>query len=639
MSLYKQLWLAVAIVLTIVFGGSFLVVSYSAKAYLEEQLGMRNSHYATALALSLSQQKGDEVLSDVTLAVQFDLGYYEMIEFLDPLGGVIGRRDSTHEIADAPAWFMALFPIESEPGVAPVLNKEDWTQRGTVRLRSHADDAYGELWQSTKRLALLFVVAMIAAGFVGSQLLRIILRPLDDVVEQAQAIGERRFITVREPETREFRQVVGAMNNLSQRIKTVLGQEAERIEKWQRAAHIDQVTGLVNREPFVQMVNSALESDDVNATGSLSIVKITGLVELNNEFGRKAIDGMLSAVGSALNSKAGDHSRWAAARLNGSDLALLAPRAHDPSAAVRDMQAAIREVLEDRSMDEKVTLPAASIIYSHGDTFSSLMTQLDDALQASHKEGVSAVNIANKEERKQGSIKDQLEEWGHIFSEAFREKLFSLAFYPVLSADGQVIHYEAPVKLTWQGKTLAAGQFLPWINRLEVSGELDREVITMAIALIQETGKPVCANLSVASVVEPEFVDWLGNTLSRNREAAEKLWLDVPEAMAFRHLQNFKRLCEQVKTYNSKVGIEHMGHQLSELGQVHDVGLDFLKVDAGFVRDIENNIANQTLFRTLCTIGHSIGVIVIGEGVRTDAEWASLRELGADGATGPGITE
>ncbi len=70
---------------------------------------------------------------------------------------------------------------------------------------------------------------------------------------------------------------------------------------------------------------------------------------------------------------------------------------------------------------------------------------------------------------------------------------------------------------------------------------------------------------------------------------------------------------------------------------MHDVGLDYLKVDPTFVRDIDENSANQTLLRTLCTVGHSIGVIVIGEGVRTEAELEALKEVGADGATGPGI--
>jgi EAL domain-containing protein (putative c-di-GMP-specific phosphodiesterase class I) len=83
------------------------------------------------------------------------------------------------------------------------------------------------------------------------------------------------------------------------------------------------------------------------------------------------------------------------------------------------------------------------------------------------------------------------------------------------------------------------------------------------------------------------------------------------------------------------MGIEHVGHQLAELGQLHDVGLDYLKVDAAFIREIQNNPGNQTLISALCTLGHTIGVKVIAEGVHSQAEWDALKELGVDGATGP----
>ena len=48
MSLFKQLWLAIVILLTLVFGGSFIVSSLSAKAYLEQQLSMKNADNSNA---------------------------------------------------------------------------------------------------------------------------------------------------------------------------------------------------------------------------------------------------------------------------------------------------------------------------------------------------------------------------------------------------------------------------------------------------------------------------------------------------------------------------------------------------------------------------------------------------------------
>jgi diguanylate cyclase (GGDEF)-like protein len=635
MSLYKQLWLAVIFLLTLVFGGSLLVTSLSAKAYLEQQLYMKNADNATALALSLTQQDADEVLLELTLSAQFDTGYYELIELVNPEGNATIRRQDSQKSTEAPEWFVALLPIEVEPGIAQV--QKGWQQLGTLTLRSHSRFAYDELWQSTQKMGLVFLVAMIVAGFLGSYLLKIILRPLDDVVDQAQAIGDRRFITIGEPTTKEFKQVVAAMNNLSGRIKSMLRQESKRMEKLQRGAHIDKVTGLSNREPFIQAVNAALESDDVNATGSLTILRIAGLGELNDTFGRKAIDSVLEDIGSALNTIVMKHSRWAASRLNGSDFALLAPRAVEAMSSAQEMQGAIRDILEGRSMLKNITLPGATTIFTHGDTFGGLMTRLDSSMQSADHEGNSAIGVAHKGDISMRSVREQMEEWRNILERAFTERLFSLTTYPVVSDSNTLLHYESPVRLTWEGNLMSAGQFLPWINRLELSGDLDKRVIELALQAIRDTRLPVGVNLSVASVVEPEFLVWLSDLLSKNSDLADKLWLEVPESMAFRHLVNFKLLCSRAKGYGCKMGIEHMGHQLADLGQLHDVGVDYLKIDANFVRDIDSNVANQTLLRTLCTVGHSIGVIVIAEGVRTADEWTTLKDLGADGATGPGI--
>ena len=235
-------------------------------------------------------------------------------------------------------------------------------------------------------------------------------------------------------------------------------------------------------------------------------------------------------------------------------------------------------------------------------------------------------------------VRQQMEEWRVILEQSFRDQNFVLDYFPVVGIEKELVHHEALVRLNWKGDKLSAGQFLPWVNRLQVSSELDKHVVDLALRAIEQTGYPTAINLSVAAVVEPGFVSWIGERLTAKSAAAKNLWMEVPEAMAFRHLRNFKALCSRVKASGCKVGIEHVGHQLSDLGNLSDVGLDYLKIDASFVRDIENNSANQTLLRTLCTVGHSIGVKVYAEGVRSDEEWDTMLEIGADGATGPGIS-
>ena len=143
MSLYKQLWLAIALLLTVAFGSSFIVSSLSAKSYLEEQLAIKNSDNANALALSLGQNAEDEIMLELTLSAQFDTGYYQYIQLKDPNGDILVERRDEQPITEAPLWFTRLFAIEAEPGLAQV--SRGWIRVGTLTLESHSRFAYRQL--------------------------------------------------------------------------------------------------------------------------------------------------------------------------------------------------------------------------------------------------------------------------------------------------------------------------------------------------------------------------------------------------------------------------------------------------------------------------------------------------------------
>lgn len=637
MSLFKQLWLAVAILLALVFGGSFVISSLSAKSYLEQQLYLKNADNAAALALSLTQQQADPVLLELVLSAQFDTGHYQRIELVDPEGQVLVRREDRDTGSAAPAWFMSLLPIEVAPGVAQV--QRGWEQVGTLTVESHSRFAYRELWQSTWQLALTFLAALLIAGLVGSWLLRRILRPLDDVVHQAEEIGRRRFVTLPEPRARELRRVVGAMNTLSERVRQALRQETARLEKWQRDSQLDRVTGLLSREAFLRNLEAMMEEDDVNASGVVVLLRLVDLSTLNRDYGSKVVDGLLNEVGTALATLTSGHSRWCAARLNGSDFALAAPRAADPRSTAREFRDLVAEVMESHSLQEEVQLPCAATLYSHSDTLSTLLTRLDGSLASALEEQNREICVTYAGDVQMMPVREQLAHWKSVLETAFVEQRINLASFPVINSRGELLHYEAPARLMTDDGMLAAGAFLPWINRLGLSAELDRHVVDLALRLIQVRGKALAVNLSVASLVDPGFPLWLSDRLSAAGEGATLLWMEFPESMAFRHLESFKRLCIRATSLGCQVGIEHVGHQLGDLGRLHDVGLDYLKVDTSFVKEIDRNHANQTLLRTLCTIGHSMGVLVIAEGVKTNEEWEELERLGVDGATGPAVTD
>ena len=86
MSLVKQLWLAISLVMLSAFGISLVVNVYSSRQYLEQQLQIKNVDNATSLALSLSQMEKDPPTLELMVSSQFDIGHYRFIGIVAPSG-------------------------------------------------------------------------------------------------------------------------------------------------------------------------------------------------------------------------------------------------------------------------------------------------------------------------------------------------------------------------------------------------------------------------------------------------------------------------------------------------------------------------------------------------------------------------
>ncbi len=639
MSLIKQLWLAIALLMLIAFGGSFLVSSLSAKSYLEEQLSLKNLDNANSLASVLGQMPKDPVEVGLLLSSQFDLGNYEHIRLIDPRGQVIVEYTSDARDPGAPAWFRELLRIEVAPGVAQV--QDGWKQYGTLEIASHTRFAYASLWAGSTRLLGWFLAASLLAGLAGTFLLRVILRPLDDVVTQAEAIGARRFITTREPGTLEFQAVVRSMNLLTKRVRLMLEEESLRLDNLRREAHYDQVSALLNRGHFIARLQSVLQRDDASSDGVVLIARLQDLTELNRNEGWSVMDGFIRRFADSLRAMAPEGSEWDFGRLNGSDFAVLAPGASDPQALARAVHESMLMLARELNLSAVCRMPTAATPYHFSEKMGSVLARVDAALAAAVDSG-DPVQVAASEQAApvQASGAGGLPGWRTSLEEAFARGDVRLQSYPVTDASGAVVHSEcvARVRLAADGEWLAAGEFMPWVSRLGFGPRLDEIVVGLALERLRGGTESLCVNLSAQAMGDPVTLHRIAARLAGMPEIASRLWLEVPEHGVFQNIEQFRVLCALLKPVGCRLGIEHVGHQVSRIGQLHDLGLDYMKIDASFVQGLEQNAANQVFLRGLAIIAHSIGLSAIGEGARTEAEISALLELGFDGVTGPAVT-
>jgi EAL domain-containing protein (putative c-di-GMP-specific phosphodiesterase class I)/GGDEF domain-containing protein len=491
------------------------------------------------------------------------------------------------------------------------------------------------LWHGGRRLALFCVGVALAAAGVAWLVLRRLLAPLDGILAQARALGERRFVTVAEPEAREFAGLTRAMNGVSQHFRDTLAREGGRLGDLQGERDLDPATGLLARGAFRDRLEAALAAEDDSGNGAVCLLRIAGLAELNQVYGRDAVNAALATAGRAL-AVLGPDRDWSAARLGGADIAVLAPRAEDPLAIAALLQESVAAALAEHSLEPAPALPAAAADYRHGDDARELMARLDAALLAASRDAAGDPLLAARGDVAATPLREQLELWRERLTEAFARGQFTLQPLPVLRTDGGPLHREALLRLTGDGKPLPAARLLPWINRLDLAGQLDRTVLGLALTEAANSEEPLALNLSAAALRDAEFQGWLDERAGA-AAAASRLCLEVSEAAAHAHAAGFSTLCRIGRRHGMQLGVDHAGRRLADIAQLLELGVDYLKLDALYVTGLETNSHRRDLLRALTTLVHAAGITLVATGVQNARQWQLLRELGVDAGAGPGV--
>jgi diguanylate cyclase (GGDEF)-like protein len=641
MSLSRQLWLAVILITLINFIGSFTISLFSIRSYIEQQLHQKNVDSATSLALAISQLSKDPITVGLQIAALFDTGQYESISITAPDGSIIDERTQGPVAAAAPDWFMDLFPISVEVGRAQAT--DNGMHFGVIKVASQSRLGYRMLWDQAGTLMIWYLLATALAGLIGALILHAIKKPLVAMADQAEAITNRNFLTISEPRIPELRSIARATNDLIRRLHNRKLEESLRFADMEERMNLDPVTGLANREYFMNRLrdmteNKADASDDMQ-TGVLFLIRLDKLEQINQKLGRIETDKLLGEVGSLLShigeTPDGERPGFLAARMNGSDFMLLIPGIDDTKTMANRIVSKLTALLSPIGKRIANICHIGAVQYRRGDELRELLASADAALAAAEGTGRTPAQAPAI----QGSPAANIGDWRHIFNDAFSEDRFKLALYPVIGRSGELLHQEAAVRMQAQhnGGWLDASDFIAIAVRLNLTGMLDLTVIRHALEHLQSCPGDLAINLSVETVADWGFRNKLAELLRRHPDLCSRIWFEVTEYDAFRKFEAFEGFCDTFKEIGCRIGVDHVGHSAGEPEKLAGLGLDYFKVDASLVHRIHQNRENQRRLKALCGLAQRIGIIVIACGVQTEAEQKALVKLGFDGLTGTGI--
>jgi diguanylate cyclase (GGDEF)-like protein len=219
-----------------------------------------------------------------------------------------------------------------------------------------------------------------------------------------------------------------------------------------------------------------------------------------------------------------------------------------------------------------------------------------------------------------------------------------LDYQPVVNLETrELVAVEA--LLRWRNESLgnlSPVEFIPIAERMGLIGTLGEWILNSACrqANAWHAGPlgrvRINVNVSVIQLRELTFVDRVAEILKATRFDPEYLALgvEITESALMDNVDAAIAALRRLKELGLAVYVDDFGTGYSSLAYLRTLPIDWIKIDKSFVLDLPSDPDATAVTRAIVALGHSLGLDVVAEGIETEAQLASLRDLGCEAGQG-----
>jgi len=415
-------------------------------------------------------------------------------------------------------------------------------------------------------------------------------------------------------------------------------------DELRRMASVDPLTGVPNRAFLEQRLMMAAKAADRAAPREggeaphklgVLFIDLDGFKAINDGFGHPTGDAMLRQVAQRLSGVVRQSDTLARiggdefvvlfeAIGSGSDALVLAKRSHAAMAAPFELP------------DRKLTLSCSigiALYPDHG-AWNDMLGCADAAMYTAKRLGGGMTMMFERQMRH--AVSDQLD-LQQALREALDRRQLRLHYQPKVDArTGALCGVEALLRWTHPERgPIGPGLFIPIAERFGMIIPIGNWVLDEAfrqLAQWQRAGHAVrmSINLSAYQLRQPDFIQLLQQKLVRHHVDPERVTFEITESVIMEDTRDTQRVLEQLLALGMRLSIDDFGTGYSSLAYLRRIRANELKVDRGFIKDIDGNQDARAVVDAVIRLAKALGLRVVAEGVETAAQRAVLVELGCE---------
>lgn len=392
----------------------------------------------------------------------------------------------------------------------------------------------------------------------------------------------------------------------------------------------DALTGLPNRLLFAQRLDDAVREGHF----MLIFVDIDDFKEVNDRFGHAAGDELLRAVGDRLRRCVTDADTLA--RIGGDEFAILVEGEQEEPETVADrLRVVLRDPFAVHGSSVRVRASMGLVRSGSADpsqTSDDLLRQADISMYAGKRLGKNTAVVYQPSAGVQADFPSALRQ-AHGGTPAG----FSLVYQPVVRLpEGTPVAVEALAR--WQapnGIHIAPETFVAVAEASGLGAVLDALVLEMACSDVEAAGLDVDihVNIGAARLGNPGFEHVVRQTLAQHRIPPSRLVMEITETVPIVDLPKAAAQIARLNAHGVKVALDDFGAGYNSLTYLHALPVQIVKLDRSLVIGSEP-ARDLSLYRSVIGLCKALGLVVIAEGIETDAQADTVYSAGCRLAQG-----
>ncbi len=392
----------------------------------------------------------------------------------------------------------------------------------------------------------------------------------------------------------------------------------------------DQLTGLPNRLYFNEELKAQLKQGVRSLT--LLLLDIQDFKGFNELLSLPIGDLLLKEVAKRLKDTA---PHCFLARLSGNEFGLiLTPSTNEETKALtQGITEAFMQPVNVQAHQLNIRFYMGAVRYPSDADNSTLLTQYATiTMQAAKEHPAQTTQFYRKELSDNYLLKTSI---SHALKQALRNDEFYLLYQPQINLkDHSLVGVETLIR--WHHPEF--GHLSPeiFIPIAEEQGLIDAIGDWTIKTTIEQTASWVNAsllnsvslNVSVWQLLHENFIEQLQEFLKLNHFPANKLYLEITETSLITNLKQVKTTLEKLAKLGIQLALDDFGKGYSSLARLRELPVHTLKIDGGFVRELNQKESSQFLIKMVLTLAKQLKLSALAEGIENETQLTILKQLG-----------